>query len=205
MCATATDFSRCLRYDFIHAFPNFSMNTLPSLFQSSLLVYVPVGVFLTFALLMTAGLHASGAKPEGVAKAIGCTILKTLGLLLVSLSSVQIGYGLVAMSLPTGQTLLALLILLVVGIGIMIHESRAAAAIDKASGTVIDLIFCHSCRVIGSLLAVVAGLSLSMTFLLTGSVEGAEMPTVLLLLGVLLSLTASVHANGGVKKGKKKR
>lgn len=181
------------------------MNTLPSLFQSSLLVYVPMGVFLTFALLMTAGLHVTGAKPEGVAKAIGCTILKTLGLLLVGLSSVQIGYGLLAMSLPAGQTLLALLILLVVGVGIMIYESRTAASIDKASVAVVDMVFCYSCRVIGSLLAAVSGLSLAMTFLLTGSLEGAEMPTVLILLGILLSLTASVHVNGGVKKGKKKR
>ncbi len=181
------------------------MNTLPSLFQSSLLVYVPMGVFLTFALLMTAGLQVTGAKPEGVAKAIGSTILKTLGLLLVGLSSVQIGYGLLAMSLPESQTLLALLVLLVVGIGIMIHESRIAASVDKASRVVADVIFSYSCRVIGSILATVSGLSLAMTLLLTGSLEGGEMSALLILLGILLSFSASVHINGGVKNGNGKR
>ncbi len=181
------------------------MNTLPSLFQSSLLVYVPLGVFLTFALLMTASLHASGAKPEGAAKAISCTILKTLGLLLVSLSSVQIGYGFLTMSLVMSQTLLALVILLVIGIGIMIHESRSMASVDKASASVPNLIFGYSCKVIGCLIAIVSGLSLSMTFLLTRSFEGAEMPATLLFLGMLLSLVSGIHANGGVKKAKKKR
>lgn len=183
------------------------MNTLPSLFQSSLLIYVPTGVFLAFALLMTAGLHVTGAKPEGVAKSISCVILKTLGLILVSLSGVQIGYGLIAMSLPATQTLHALVLLFAVGAGMIIHESRLASSIDKASSTVANLVFCYSCKVIGCFIAIVSALSLMMTFMLTKSLSGAEMPATLLLLGSLLSLSSSVHANGGVahKAVKKKK
>lgn len=178
------------------------MNTLPSLFQSSLIITVPLGVFLAFGLLMTAGLHVTGAKPEGVAKAIACTILKTLGLILISLSMVQITYGLLSRTLAMSQTFLALILLFSIGAGIMVHESRMAASIDKASGTVAHLVFCHSCRVIGCLIAVLAGLSLLMTFLLTGDLSNAEMPFTLLILGTLLSLSAAVHANGGVKVAK---
>lgn len=176
------------------------MNTLPSLFQSSLLLYVPLGVFLTFGLLMTAGLHVSGAKPEGVAKSIACTVLKTLGLLLVSLSSVQLMYGVITMNLPQTDTLLALVLIFSIGCGILIHESRMMMHVDTASASVANAVFCHSCRVIGCMVAIVAALSLLMTFVLTRSTEGAEMPVTLLILGSLLSLTSSVHGNGGVKR-----
>lgn len=188
------------RYDFLHSFPNFFMNTLPSLFESSLVLYIPLGVFLTFALLVNAGLHVTGAKPEGVAKAVGCMIIKTLGLVLLGLSVVQIAYGLITTTLPATQTLLALVLLFVTGLGLIIHESRIAAAIDKASSSVANLVFVHSCRVIGSLVAVIAGLSLMMTFMVTGSLEGTGWAATFLLMGSLLSLTTSVHGNGGVKR-----
>lgn len=178
------------------------MNTLPSLFQSSLIIYVPLGVFLAFGILMTAGLQATGAKPEGVAKAIACTILKTLGLILISISMVQITYGLLNQTLVISQTFFALILLFVMGVGIMVHESRLAGSIDKASASVPHLVFCHSCRVIGCLIAILSGLSLLMTFLLTGALSNIEMPFTLLILGSLLSLSASVHANGGVKVAK---
>ncbi len=178
------------------------MNTLPSLFQSSLIVYVPLGVFAAFALLMTAGLHVTGAKPEGVAKAIGCMIMKTLGLILLSLSLVQLTYGLISMTLEMSQTFLALILLFVIGAGLMLHESRMAAHIDKASASVPNLVFTHCCRVIGCLIATLAGLSLLLSFVLMGDFSGAAMPVTLLMLGLLLSLSSSVHANGGVKYGK---
>lgn len=183
------------------------MNTLPSLFQSSLLLYVPLGVFLTFGLLMTAGLQVTGAKAEGVAKSVACVLLKTLGLLLVSLSSVQLMYGVITMSLPQTDTLLALILIFTIGAGILTHESRMIMNVDEASASVANAVFCHSCRVIGCMIAIVAGLSLLMTFVLTQSIDGAEMPVTLLILGSLLSLTASVHGNGGVKRktAKKKK
>lgn len=166
------------------------------------MVYVPLGVFLTFALLMTAGLHVSGAKPEGVAKAIGCMVVKALGLILVSLSLVQLTYGLISMTLEMSPSFFALILLFVIGAGLMLHESRMAAHIEKASASVPNLVFSHSCRVIGCLIATLAGLSLLLSFVLTGDFSGSAMPVTLLMLGLLLSLSSSVHANGGVRYGK---
>ncbi len=181
------------------------MNTLPGFFQSSLLTYVPVGILLSFALLMIAGLHVTGSKPEGVAKAIGCVLLKTFGLVLIGLSAVQLTYALIAVEIPGTETLFALVLLLVTGLGIMIHESRREADIDAASRSVPHAVFCHVCRVIGSLVMVLSGLSLMMTFLLNDSLTGWEMPATLLLLGTLLSLTSTLHVEGKHHRTAKKK
>ncbi len=181
------------------------MNTLPGLFQSSLLTYAPIGIVAIFALLMISGLLVTGSKPDAVAKAVGCTILKAFGLLLVSLSSIQIGYGLIAFRLPMTESVLGLVLLLVIGFVIMIHESTVLARIDAASTSVLHALFCQSCKSIGALIAIVSGLSLMMTFLLGRTFIGWEMSATLLLLGSILCLGASFHANGGAAKKTVKR
>ncbi len=181
------------------------MNTLPMLFQSPLLVAVPIGVLLTLALLMTAGLHVSGAKPEGVAKASGSYILKTFGLILVGLSSVQMTFATITMKMPSPPTIFALVLLFSIGLGVMIHESRRAASVDAASLAVPHLVFCYLCKVLGTIVVLLSALSLIMTFMFAKSSTGWEMPATLLLLGALLTTAASVHVEGKPQVKKRKR
>ena len=181
------------------------MNTLPSLFQSSVLLSSFLGILFAFILVMIAGVHITGAKPEGIAKATGCYIMKAFGLLLLSLSTVQITYAFITLRVPAVQSILGLVLLLVIGIGIIIHESRVIAEIDTASRSVPSTIFSYASKVIGALIAIVSCLSLMMTFILGRSVAGWEMSATLLLLGCVLSLTSSIHAEGRMMKSTKKK
>ena len=188
-------------------FPQFFMNMLPGFFQSSLLLYVPLGVLLAFALLMIASVHVSGSKPEAIAKAISSTMMKTLGLLLLAMSSVQLVYGLIAMQIPAIESVFGLILLLAIGMTMMIHESRVLKTVDSASKSVTNAIFVHACKIIGALIAIVSGISLLMTFILGREFVGWEMSATLLLLGCILSLASGIHAAGGVvrRAGKRKR
>ncbi len=183
------------------------MTNLPAFFQSSIVVYLPVAVVLTFTLLLIPGLLVTGAKPEQVAKAVSSYMVKTFGLILIALSVVQVTYGLVMMSLPEQPMLAGLVLLFVSGIGLMVYESRVIAGIDEASVSVVRAIFTHTCEIIGFLVAAVSGLSIMMTFLLTETLEGWEMSGSLLLLGLLLMLSSSMHMRrktGSRKVAKKK-
>ncbi len=169
------------------------MFTLPSLFGSSLLLCAPVVVVLTFTLLLIASLQVTGAKPEQATRAIGSYILKTVGLLMVAASVMELMYALITTDLPEPDRLTGLLFLLVTGLGIMIHESRVVAGIDATSSSAVQLIFAHTCEIVGTLVALFSGLSIIMTFFFTKELTGWEMPTTLLVLGLLLMFSSSVH------------
>ncbi len=184
------------------------MNNLPSIFQSSLVLYLPVAIIATFALLLIPSLLVTGAKAENASKAISCYLVKSLGLLLMAISAVQLTYSLVSMRLPSSPALTGLILLCVIGLGLMLHASRELVGVDAASCLVPRLVFSHSCEVIGTFVTVISGLSLMMTFVLTQSVNGWEMSATLLLLGMLLMMASSVHIRGknhpAAKKAKKR-
>lgn len=175
------------------------MNNLPSLFQSPLFLWTPIFILIAFTLMLIPSLMVPGAKVEGATKAIGCYIMKTFGLLLMSLSGVQLIYALITMNIPAFQTLAALVLLLVIGLGIIVYESTIVATVDSASSSVVRHIFSHACIVIGQLICILTVLSMTMTFFLTQRVTGWEMSSTLLLLGILLMLSCSVHIHA--KKG----
>ena len=146
---------------------------------------------------------------EKVTKAVTCYLIQSIGMLLIGLSVVQIIYGLVTMTLPSLQTLSAILLVLVVGLGLVVHASRVLFdTVDEASETVPRLVFSHTLEVLGVVIAVVAGLSLVLTFILRQNFSGWEMPATMLLIGILLALSASVHVFSrnmkAARKSKKK-
>ena len=181
------------------------MSNLPNIFQSSVFLATPAFVVLTFTILLIPSLMVPGAKAEGAAKAIGCYIVKTFGLILMTLALVQLVYGLINGNLPQFQTLAALLLMLATGLGLLVHESMTLATVDDASASVVRAVFNHTCVVLGQMLAVIAALSMAMTFFLTQQITGWEMPATLLLLGLLLTLSASVHINTGSRGGRKSK
>lgn len=184
------------------------MNALPFFLQSTALLFAPVMLVITFTLLLIPSLLVTGAKPEAATKAIGCYILKTVGLILLAASVIQLTYGLITLRLPDPEESTILVLLLVTGIGIMVHQSRIVATIDAPSVSVVRLVFSHTCELVGALVALGSGLSLMISFLITQNSSGWEMSGTLLLLGLLLMLVSSVHIrikNGQRVKSARKR
>lgn len=164
-----------------------------SLFDATTLLYALVIVIVSYVTLFIPSLMVPGAKPEGVAKAISCYLWKTFGLVLLSMSVVQLTISIVGDALPEFPLLSALILLLVVGMGIMIHASRVLADIDHASVMVPRLVFSHTVEMIGGLITFVSALSLMLGFLITEQIVGWQMPVTMMLLGITMMLSASLH------------
>jgi|GEM_PF-1396332 len=179
------------------------------LLQSSAILYLAVFIALTFVLILIPGLMVPGAKAEKITKATTCYLIKTIGMLLVGVSVIQILYGFMTLNLPEFPSLFAVLLVLVIGLGLIVHMSRVIhETVDDASETVPRLVFSHTLEVVGILITVVAGLSMILTFILRQNLDGWEMPATMLLVGILLALSASVHVynrNRHVAKRAKKR
>ena len=174
------------------------------LFQSASLIWVPLGIVMTFALLLIPSLLVTGAKPEAAAKAIGCTILKAVGFLLIAMSAVDLTLNLIAMKLPEFPTLASLIFLFCLGLGIMVHQSKVMAKIDDASSIVARMVFSHTCEILGALITLYAALSLALSFLFTQELIGWEPQASLLLLGVILMLTSGIHISKHKRKAARK-
>lgn len=179
------------------------------LFESSFLLYASFFVAVLFILLFIPSLLVPGAKPEGIGKAITCYLLKTFGLILVALSVVQIVYGMLTLNLPDVPALSAIILVLVVGIGIIVHMSRVLReCVDDASEAVSRLVFCHTIEVIGILIVIISALSIVLSFIVRQRLVGWEMPATTILLGLFMAFTSSVAINKRnahvARKGKRK-
>ncbi len=175
-------------------------NLTLGLFQSSLMLYIPLSLAAAFGILFIPSLLVTGAKPEGVARAIGCYMLKTLGVILVAVSSMRIIYDLITMDIPDFPILAALALIFLLGLGIMVQQSRVLTSVDEASLIVPRLVFSHTCEISGALISLLATLSLVVTFIVNQSTNGWEMSSTMLLLGVTLMLLSSVHIQKRNKK-----
>lgn len=183
------------------------MNAIPYVLSSSLAIIMPISIVIAFTLLFIPSLLVTGAKPESVGRAITAYMLKTLGLIFVGLSAVELTYGLIVTRLPSYPILSILALLFAVGVALMIHASRILQSIDSASSIVLKLIFFHSLEVLGVLTAVISALFVGVTFVMTKQLLKWELPTTLILLGVVTALISSMHLaqkNGRVSKAKKK-
>ena len=87
------------------------------LFQSSYALWMPVIVLITFTLVMVPSLLHAGAKAEEVAKAIACYVMKTVGLALMAVSILPITMNLVNSTPPPMDTVMALILVFVIGMG----------------------------------------------------------------------------------------
>lgn len=179
-----------------------------SLFDATTLLYALLVVVISYVALFIPSMMVTGSKPEGIAKAISCYLWKTFGLILLGMSVVQLTISAIRDSLPEFPLLSALILLLVTGIGIMVHASRVLATVDHASVMVPRLVFTHTIEVIGGLIAFVSALSLMLGFLITESIDGWQMPVTMILLGVMMMFSASLHIsakNRSAAKATKKK
>ncbi len=180
-----------------------------SLFDAPTLLYALLAILITYVALMIPSMMVSGAKPEGIAKAIACYIWKAFGLVLLAMSVIQLTISIIGNALPEFPLLSGLILLLVTGIGIMVHASRVLTTVDNASIMIPRLVFSHTIEIIGGLIALVSALSLMLSFLITSRIDGWQLPMSMILLGITMMLSASVHittknrhANKVVKKKK---
>lgn len=181
-----------------------------SFFQSAGMGYALLFVLIAFVLLFIPSLMVTGAKPEGVARAISCYMWKVVGLVILTMSVVQLSSDLINGQLPDPPLLSALILLFAVGVGTMVQASRMAKSVDEASSIVVRLVFFHTCEIIGGVIALVSALSVALSVLLTNnlSVNNWQLPATTLLLGITTMLAASIHIknkNGGKKAAPKRK
>lgn len=176
-----------------------------SLFQPNALLYALLIIVIAYVSLFIPSLMVTGAKPEGIARAISCYLWKTFGLILLSLSVVQLMFGIVNQSIPDFSLLSGLILLLVVGMGIMVHSSRIVAKVDSASAAVPRLVFSHTIEIMGGLIAAISGISLMLGFLVTQRVDGWQMPSTMVLLGIVMMLSASLHISDKNRRSRRRK
>lgn len=164
-----------------------------SLMQPGYFTFVPAIVFGTFAVLLIAALHVPGAKADHAAKAIGCYIMKAVGILMIAMSVLPLAFNLMSGVLPEMNTVSSLLVVFLIGAGIITHFSRVLTTVDSASALVPRLVFSHGFEIIGTLIVLVSALSLMLSFVLTQQLTGWEMPATTFLLGALMMLMFSMH------------
>jgi hypothetical protein len=177
--------------------------------QLSAVLYGGLAIALVFIVLMIPSLMVPGARPEKVAKAVTCYLLKTVGIILLAGSAVQLVYAGMLKNFPGFPAMTSLLLILVLGIGLITHMSVILKAnVDDASEMVPRLVFFHSLEVLGVVISLIAGLSLVISFMMmSGQISGWEMQATMLLLGVILTFAAAVSVNdknARIAKRKKK-
>ncbi len=172
-----------------------------SLFQSSLMLYIPLSIVIVFSVLFIPSLLVSGSRPEGVARAISCYMMMTFGIILVALSAIQMTYSLMNLRVPELPNLYALILLFSLGIGILVFQSTKAALVDEASVMVPRLIFSHACEIVGYLIAIVSALSIVITFLVNQNFAGWQMSGTMLVLSTAMMYLSSKNIEMKNKKG----
>lgn len=163
------------------------------LFQPSVVVLVPVIIFLALGLLYIPSMMVPGAKPDAVGKAIACYLMKTFGILLMTLSMLPLVYNIVSNTMPPMPTISALVLVFLFGAGTVLYYNIVVHQVDDASVIVVRTVFAHGFEVIGAIIALLSALSILLTFMITQTVDGWEMPATALLFGLLLSMMFSVH------------
>lgn len=166
---------------------------LGDILSSTIWILIPIGIAMTFALMLILSLSVAGAKPESAARGITCMILMMAALSITAFGATQLLYALmIGVFLDT--TMLGLyLLLFVVGIGLLVHESRTLGRLDAASSLAPRLVLSHTVECIGILVTIGSLLTLLIRALMTQSLIGWQMPATFALLGGLAALITSVH------------
>ncbi len=164
----------------------------------STILLIPAIVAI-FAILFIGSLLVSEAKPEAVGKAITCYILKAVGVILLVIGGMQLLYSLFTLNVPETKTLLALALLIVIGIGILVHESRVIEKLNDASVIVSRMVFGYSCVILGTLAALFSLLTFLISFIVTQELGQWESTATVVITGTVLTMLSSAYA---AKKGK---
>lgn len=165
-----------------------------SILQPFYILLVPATIFTVFIMLFIPSMmFTTNPRPEAIGRAIACYILKAFGLILIGIAAIPVLYNLLVSSLLPLDTMLGLALVFVVGLGILVQANIILGNIDDASVAVPRAIFHHACEVLGALTAVTSGLAVMIAFLESDSNSGWQVPASLLIVGLILMISFSLH------------
>lgn len=167
--------------------------TIPAIVQSYIWIYLPLAIAGIFAFFTIPSLLVQDAEPHAVCRAVSAMLLSALGVLMTAISALQIVYSLMLGQLMDQPLLGIMIALFVVGVGIIVHESRVAAALPEASTVLPRLLFCHAVELTSALLAIASLFSLIGSAVMSGKFVDWELPATLLILSSLTALMTSIH------------
>lgn len=175
-----------------------------ALLSTGTMLLVPVAIIATFAIILIPSLLVQGAKPELAARAISCCVLKSLAIVLIFFSGLQLVLSVLSGNFMVDKTIItSLTILVVLGIIMLIHQVKVLQKIDEASSIVPQVIFLYSYELIGVLLSLFATLTLVVSSILEGGAFAWRIPATVLIIGLIISIASSLHVRSLQTKWKK--
>ncbi|MCF7844693.1 MAG: hypothetical protein K9M03_02600 [Kiritimatiellales bacterium] len=179
-------------------------NPLSTVFGSVGVVYgliMPLVLILLFALFLIASSLSPGAKARGTAQAMYCTVMMAMGVLLMTIAAIPTVTSVLAGESYASETYLGLLIVFAAGGSLFLWHDHWIRTLDPASRLVPSLIFLFTIKTIGTLTALLSGLSIVLTLTLGGAeYDWWVMPLTLFLYGAVLFIsTGSVRSPASKK------
>lgn len=179
-------------------------NPLSTVFGTVGVVYgliLPVVLILLFALFLIASSLSPGAKARGTAQAMYCTIMMGIGVLLMTIAAIPTVTSVLAGESYASETYLGLLIVFAAGGCLFLWHDNWIRTLDPASRLVPSLIFLFTIKTIGTLITLLAGLSIILTLTLGGAEYGWWiMPLTLFLYGAVLFISTGTVKSPASKK-----
>ncbi|MDO8648914.1 MAG: hypothetical protein Q7R81_03960 [Candidatus Peregrinibacteria bacterium] len=159
-------------------------------------VLVPLAILGVIAIVFIPSIHIPGAKPWAVGKAIYCSFMQALGLLLMTIGGLPAVYGVLARQPYESVIYIALLLVFSAGGLTFLWHDHLLRSVDENSRSVPSAIFFLMFKVLGYGSVLFAALSLVLTMLLGfEEEEWWVMPTIMLLYGLLLSWCTRFEAH----------
>ncbi len=161
------------------------------------LVIVSILVIISIPSLLVAG-----AKADRVGKAIVCELLRTVGILMVTIAATPTLFHIISKQTIPTQSLSSFIFVFALGILILLVASNSLAHVDGPSKAVPVAVFGYTFELLGILVTLAASILLGLSVLSSNSVpSGWEVPATALIIGLIFatifSLHASNHRSGG--------
>lgn len=154
-------------------------------------------VLLTFLVMCLAFIASSksSASPDDIAHAIFCFFMKSVGLLLIGATFIPLMLTTLSGRLISEQDIYGPLLIFFTGIWIFVHFNRTVQTIDPHAVAVPRAIFLYSFEFVGTIIAITAGLALVSSLFSIHHISewNWQLPSVLLIVGLLLSLSFGIH------------
>jgi hypothetical protein len=149
---------------------------------------IPLVTVLLLSVFFAVSFQRPGVNPKDVAQATYCYLMMATGILFMTIAALPTVTSVLAGKSYTSGTYFSLLLLFVAGGLLYLMHERHVERIDTASATIPYLLYFTRFKLIGSVSALLAALSLLLTVTLGTETEAGWwlMPVTILLYGLLL-------------------
>ncbi len=157
---------------------------------------VPLVLVLLLGIFFAASILSPTARPSRVAQAAYCAILMGVGILMMRIAAIPTVWSVLAGVSYATVEYVGLLILFACGGALFLWHDNWMRSLDTSSSMVSSLMFVYTVKAIGTITAVLTGLSLLLTFILGNAEEGWwTVPLTFLLYGVVLMMSTRSEAS----------